>query len=39
MLNVFGAAHFRAVVAAVNLSIGFEAVSNDMAIAVMAFGR
>src|SRR3954467_7142659 len=39
MLLAFDAAHFSAVVAAVHLAAGFNAVTDDVAIAVVAFGR
>src|SRR4051794_2390003 len=39
MMLVFDAAHFGAMVAAVHLAAGFDAVADDVAIAVMAFRR
>jgi hypothetical protein len=39
VLPTLDAARFGAVVAAVHLTVGFDAVADDVAIAVVAFGR
>lgn len=39
LVHVFGASHFEAVPAAVNVAVRFDAVTNYVTIAVSAFGR